>query len=541
VETEPPRLSEAVVAARGQPSDALAYSAALRDTTPEGLRRELKGDLDTIVARALKKNPEERYASVTALADDLRRYLDDEPISARPDTLAYRAVKFVRRRSRPLAAVGAAALLLAGVVAFSAVRLAAERDRARLQAQKASKVSDLLTSLFSGADPFAERPGDATVRGLLDAGAARIDKELDGEPELQAEMLTVIGRIYHRLDLDNKARPLLEKAVASGRRAFGPRHERVAGSLNELGVLLRDNGDLAAGESVLKEALAMRRTVLGSEHPDVAVTLVELSRVYTDQGKDDRAEPLLRESLAIREKALGKDDHETGVSLGDLAHVLRRRGDLDGAESLFRQTLFIFRKTRGEVHPHVATILNNLGLIAADREDYPAAESLFRQSLAISRKTVGERHPSIASTLINLGRPLLEQGKYDEAASVLDEGIRMARASLGDDHALMAFGKIYMARVDLGRRDAAAAEPLLRDALRIRLRILPPDDWRVGVPKSILGQALTELGRFDEARALLMDAQRVLRNIPGAQGLEAKANRARLAELQDASARSKGP
>ena len=98
-----------------------------------------------------------------------------------------------------------------------------------------------------------------------------------------------------------------------------------------------------------------------------------------------------------------------------------------------------------------------------------------------------------------------------------------------------------MARVDLGRRDAAAAVPLLRDALRIRLRIFPADDWRVGVPKSILGQALTELGRYDEARPLLMDAQRALRNIPGAQGLEARANRARLAELQAASARSRDP
>ena len=126
------------------------------------------------------------------------------------------------------------------------MRLAAERDRARLQAQKASKVSDLLTDLFIGADPFANRPGDTSVRGLLDAGAERIEKELDGEPELQAEMLTVIGRIYHRLDLDNRARPLLEKAIASGRRAFGPEHERVARSLNELGVLLRENGKLDA-------------------------------------------------------------------------------------------------------------------------------------------------------------------------------------------------------------------------------------------------------------------------------------------------------
>ncbi len=535
VDTEPRRLSDAVTGARTRKPEALAASAALRSTTPDALAHALKGDLDIIVCRALKKRPEERYASVTAFSDDLKRYLNDEPISARRDTLAYRATKFVRRHPRGVAAAGAVVLLLASLVGFYTKRLAAERDRARLEAQKAAKVSELMTGLLTGADPYETRQGkEPTVRGILDAGAERLEKELAGQPELQAEMLTVMGRVYHRLDLDDKAQKLLEEALAAGRRALGPEHERVAQSLNELGVLLRDKGKIGAARPILEEALAMRRKLLGKEHKDVAVTLVELGRVYSDQGNDQRAEPLIRESLAIRRKVLGEEDHETGVSLSDLAHVLRRKGDLAGAESLFRQALPIFRRTRGENHPHVATILNNLALIAADREDYASAESLFRQSLAMDRKTLGEKHPAVASKLINLSRPLLEQGKYEEAASVLQEGLRIALPSLGADHPLIAFDKIYLARVYLARKDPAAAEPLLRDALRIRQRIFPPDDWRIGVPKSVLGAALTALARYDEAEVLLVDARRVLKDIPGVQGHEAEATRSRLVALYEA-------
>jgi serine/threonine protein kinase/Tfp pilus assembly protein PilF len=534
VETEPRRLSDAVTGARTRKPEALTASAALRGTTPEALARTLKGDLDIIVARALKKRPEERYASVTAFSEDLKRYLNDEPISARRDTLAYRAMKFVRRHPRGVAAAAAVILLLAGLVGFYTKRLAAERDRARLEAQKSAKVSELMTGLLTGADPYETRQGkEPTVRGILDAGAERLEKELAGQPELQAEMLTVMGRVYHRLDLDAKAQKLLEEALATGRRALGPEHERVAQSLNEMGVLLREKGDAAAARPVLEEALAMRRKVLGNDHKDVAVTLVELSRVFRDQGSDERAEPLVRESLAIRRKVLGTDDHETAVSLGDLAHILRNRGDLAGAERLFRQALPIFQKTRGADHPHVAAILNNLALIAADREDYAEAESLFRQSLAMDRKTLGEKHPAVASKLINLSRPLLERGKYEEAASVLQEGFRIAMPSLGGDHPLIAFGKIYLARVYLAQKDPAAAEPLLRDALRIRQRIFPPDDWRIGVPKSVLGAALTALARYDEAELQLLEALRVLKDIPGVQGQEAKATRGRLVAMYE--------
>ncbi len=538
VDTQPQRLSDSVAETRAQPAEIAERNAAMRSTTPDGLRRVLKGDLDRIVAKALKKNPTERYASVTALGDDLTRYLHHEPISARRDSLAYRAAKFTRRHRAGVGAAAVVVLLLAGLVGFYTARLAAERDRARLQAQKAAKVSELLAGLLTGADPYETREAkEPTVRAILDAGAQRIEKELAGQHELQVEMLTVMGRVYQRLGVNDRAQSLLEKALAIGRRSLGPEHERVAQSLNDLGVLLDEKGDYAAAAPMLEQALAMRRKLLGREHKDVAVTLVELGRVYSDEGDERRAEPLFRESLAIRRKVLGEEDHETAVSQNALATIAWHKGDLENAESLFRQSLATFRKTRGPDDPDVSTGLNNLALVLADKRDYVGAESMLRESLAIGRRTLGDEHPAIAAKLNNLSNALRQEGKYDEATSTIREALRIAVPALGNDHPQIATYKITLARLELARKDPEAAEPLLRQAMQIRQHAYPPDDWRVGVPKSLLGETLTALGRYDEAERLLLEAHGVLKDIAGQQGREAAATRARLVALYEASGR----
>src|SRR5882757_5626548 len=184
---------------RGRPAGCAAVSrawshAARRATTPERLRRSLQGDLDTIVAKALKKNPGERYLSVAEFADDLRRFVEHQPISSRPDALSYRATKFARRHRRSLAVAAASAVLVGMTIAFYTVKLAHERDLAARQAAKASKVSELLTEILDGADPF--RTPDAqepTVRRLLDVGAERMARDLADQPEIRAEVSTLIG------------------------------------------------------------------------------------------------------------------------------------------------------------------------------------------------------------------------------------------------------------------------------------------------------------------------------------------------------------
>jgi tetratricopeptide (TPR) repeat protein len=513
VETDPPRLS---------------------DVAPNG--KVYRGDLDNILAKALKKRPEERYASVIAFADDLRRYLRHEPVSARPDTLVYRSAKFLRRHTRGVAAAAAVMVLLAGLIGFYTVRLAAERDRARLEADKSAKMSELLTSLLTGADPFETRDREPTVRNILDAGAERVQKELGDQPELKAEMLTVIGRVYQRLGMLDTAQPLLDQALSIGRRLHTGDTVRLAQTVNELGILIRERGDPKDAIPLLEEALAMRRRLLGNEDKDVAVTLVELGRAFVDAGMNDRAEPLFREALDIRKRIFGEFHRETSTSQSDLGQLLRDRGDIAAAEPLLRQSLETSRTVLGEDHPNVGAGWNNLGLVLLDQGDFAGAEPMFRRALAIRRQNFGERHYSLDNSMGHVATSLREQGKLADAAALFEEALAHARQGPGDIGPAVAKHSFNLARVHLLRRDYVAAEELLRDALRRQQRTMQAGDWRLAATKSALGEALIALGQLDEAEHLLTDAGAILKDVPGRQGREAAATRERLAALAEARA-----
>jgi serine/threonine protein kinase len=497
VDHEPPPVSEAVLG-DGSGAEALDAHAARCGITTARLRRVLRGDLDTIVAKALKKSPAQRYVSVTALADDIRRSLRHEPISARRDTVSYRAARFVRRHVRGVVTSLAILALGVGMTYVHASRLATERDRAQREAAKAVKVSEMLMSLLTSADPYSIRttPGEPTVRALLDGGADRVQKELAGEPDLQAEMLTLMGRTYRRLGMYDKARRLLEQALAGARESLGPGHVRVAHALADLGVVQVDLGDYAAAGRTLEQALDMRRALLGPEHPDVAVTLAELGRVYQDQGMSGRAEALHREALAIREKVLGDQHRETAVSQSDLASVLRLEGDVAGAEALLRLSLETNRKTRGPNHPNTAITTHDLALIAAARGDWATAETRLRAALAVQRQSVGPMHPTVAATLNSLAKAQAALGRPVEALATLDEALTIVGTALGREHQLVGIYALNKARIHLalGQRDEAV--PLLRDGVRIRSRALgvlpmrrrtmPGDDWDVAAARALL-------------------------------------------------------
>jgi serine/threonine protein kinase/Flp pilus assembly protein TadD len=521
LETDPVRPSDGVTDSR---------VAKERGTTPERLRRELRGDLDTIVAKALKKRPEERYASVTALGEDLRRYLAEEPILARPDSLAYRAAKFARRNARSLAAAAAGVLMLAATIAFYGTRLAEERDRVRLEAQKAEQVSNFLIGLLTRTDPFDQGRHESTVEGLLDAGAAQAQRDLTGQPEVQGKLLTVLGRILQRRGAYAQALPLLEQAVAIGRKTLGPGPE-LAQSLHDLGVTEGQGARLDAARITLEEALAMRRKFLGPQHPETAVSESELGRVLADQGRFVEAEIHCRLALAIRRKVLGPRDHETASSMNDLAHLLQHKGDRAEAERLFRATVELNRETRGPKHPDVGTALANLAGTIGERGDYAAAEKMFREALAITGESLGTEHPRYAQRLAGLASVLRLEGKLSEAESRNAQALAISRPALGPDHPTVARHEVGLARIYLDQGRPGAAEPLLLHALEVQRGGAGARDWRLGATESLLGAAYTKLSRFPEAEPHLLRAHEILTVTPGSEGQETREGLDNLARL----------
>ena len=550
LETDPERPSDVAVEPRSGPSglsglsgspsspvSTAAERAARRSATPERLRRELRGDLDTIVGKALRKRPEERYASVTAFAEDLRRYLTEEPIHARPDSWTYWTGKFMRRNTRSLVTVATAVLALIAVVAFYGSRLADERDRERRAAQKAAQVSEFLTSLLTNADPFEVKgQPEPTVRSLLDLGTIRVRKDLAGQPELRREMLALLGRIYERRGAYERALPLLEEAAALGR-TLGPSRE-LAQSLNDLGVAQGKKAQWGAARATLAAALAMRRQVLGEKHPEVAVTESELGRVLFDQGRLGEAEAHFRAALAIRRKALGPVDHETAVSMSDLGLLLRDKGDRAGAEALFRETLAVTRKSRGPQHPDVAAALGNLALVVNEGGDHAAAVAMFREAVAIGQTSLGKDHPDNAQRLANLAGALRAEGRLAEAETRSGEALALSRSALGPEHPAVSRQEVGLARIYLDQGRLAAAERILHHALAIQQRSYAAGDWRLGITESLLGATCTRLSRFVEAEEHLLRALALLPPLtPGVEGpksRETRANRERLVALYEA-------
>jgi eukaryotic-like serine/threonine-protein kinase len=522
------RLSSAV-RPRANDDDVDARAAA-RGATPERLHRVLRGDLETILGKALKRNPAERYASVGAFADDLQRYLEQLPIAARGDAFGYRADKFVRRHYSALIAAGLVIGLIGSLVVFYTVRVSAERDRARQEAARSTKVSDVLIGLLTSADPYrTPDPTDPDAQSPLDLAVQRIDHEMTGEPELQARMLTMIGRTYERMGFHAKALPLLERALTLGRAVPGSGNATLAQSLNDLGVVYREAGNLIAAEPLLRESLAMRRQLLGPEHKDVAVTLIELARVLNETGRTDEAEPAIRESLAIRRKVFGEEHRETATSKSELGRLLMQRGDLAGADPFLRQNVATTVHVLGPDHPNSAAAKGTLAQLLLLEGDVPAADALLRESSDVYRRVFGPNGLEYAQSLNALALAEEWQGRLASAQSLIEDALRVSQPQLGIDHPRVLGFIANLARVRIARGDGAATESSLRSALIEREKLYPPGDWRIAQTQSLLGAALAAQKRYAEAEPLMIAADRALKPVPGVQERERAANRARLA------------
>jgi tetratricopeptide (TPR) repeat protein len=501
-------------------------AADRRRCTPGWLVTELRGDLDRIVLKCLEKDRERRYETTEDLARDIQRYLRNEPVLARRATPGYRAAKFVRRNRRGVIAGALAITFLTGLGVFHTHRLAVERDRARLEAQKAAKVSELLTDIVTTTDPYRT----PTSQDILDAMSSRVRQELAGQSDVQAELLTVIGKSHLRRGELHKAEPLLTEALAAAR-TIGRPNLRLALTLSALGMLRFDLGHSAEAIPLLEEALALRRQLHGTDHNEVAISLVELGRVQSTLERLDLAEPLFREALAIRRKVLGEVHRETAVSLGDLAVLLWSKGELEAALPVFRQSLEVHQKTVGPEHPNVGQSFANLAQLKVDQGELAEAERLLRDAVVIFERSFGARHWRTARLQGNLADVWRRQGRLEEATMTLDHAMIVTRESLGANRPQVALLAIDRARVHLDRGESGAAEPLLRDALRVLQPTYVAEGWRIASIKSLLGRALLGMARIDEAKLLLADASHNLPNLPGPQGRETAPTRELLATL----------
>ncbi len=525
----------------------------------ERLSRQLAGDLDNIVLKALRKEPTRRYGSVEQLAEDVRRFLSGRPVLARPGTLGYRTSKFLRRHRA--GAMVAAAILLSvfgfGVaMAALATRLYQEREHAEQQSRRAEQVTAFLTEIFEVSDPLKKAGETITARELLDRGAAKIAVQLRDQPETQATMTMTMGSIYRRLALYDRAIPLLESALNIRRRLHseqredvakvldelgtarlelgdteasaaaygeslairqhlvGPEHLTVATSLNYLANVHCANGEYTAAESLYRQALELRRRLLGEEHEDVATSLNNLANAVWLRGESEQAEKLHREALRIRKKLLGDDHIDVSESENNLAVILLQKRDLAPAHELFEAALARRRAHYGDEHPVVVQTLGNLAIVLHEMGQTAAAERLYRQVLAYSRKTFGDRHLAVARAANNLASLLKDRQAWQESERLYEEAIAILRETPGPRQ-ILATTLLALADLELKRGNSTAAELRARQALELFRQVHPARHWQIAAAESLLAGSLIGLGQFGHAEALLLHSQPILAATPG--------------------------
>ena len=432
-EQDPPRPSARLETLR----DRSGETAQRRRTEPGALRRQLLGDLDWITMRALEKDRSRRYGSPSELADDIGRHLRHEPVLAHAPSASYRARKFVRRhRLGVAAAVVMAAGLAAGLVgsAVGLVRARRAESLALREAQAKGQVADFLKNLFKVSNPGESRGNTITARELLDKAAGTIDAQLSGQPEVQAELASIMGEVYGNLGLDDSAEALLSRALDVRKRALGPAHPETIASMNNLAVTLARAGRFPEAERLLHETIALRRRVVGPEHPDTLASMKNLVSVYNAQRRGLEAEKLALETLEIDRRVLGPEHPETLKLMANLGNIYNALGRFADAERYDRETLEVWKRVLGPDHPNTLTLTANLATVYEHMGRYADAERLRLEALAIEKRVLGPEHPDTLMCMDGLAGVYLSQGRHAEAERLYVETLALKKRVLGPGH-----------------------------------------------------------------------------------------------------------
>jgi eukaryotic-like serine/threonine-protein kinase len=482
-----------------------AERASHRGTSPERLAGALRGDLEQVVSKAVRPEPEERYPSAGDLAADVRRYLQGRPVLAHPESVLYRARKFAGRNRWGVLAGSALTLLLLGygvTLVVQTRRVAAERDRAEQEARKAAEVTEFMVDLFHAADP--DRPGgpEVTVQELLREGARQLREEAVAEPAVRAAMLTAIGRSFSQLGYYQDAEEQLQHAVRAHREDPDAEPGAHATTLSLLAQVV-GHRDRDSSLVLFEEARQAAERTLGSEHPVLAGILTEssialavlnpvdpdvearraravaiLRAVTTDvrgelanaltiwaRGKPPtEAIPLMQEALELR-RAIHPERHSAvAASLSDLGLVMESMDPL-AADSLLAQAVAILQAIHGRRAAMLLTTMNNLAALRRDRGDFAGAEPLYREVLAIRRELYPEQRVAEAYSLYGLGLVLAETGRAPEGEARLEEALGVLEQETANPELLpLVRAAIGHARARQGR--FAAAESVLVPAWR---------------------------------------------------------------------------
>ena len=506
-EEEPPRPSMRVSADRAR----LKATAETRKAEPKQLVRLLRGDLDWITMKALEKDLGRRYATASELSADIGGHLSHEPVLARPASATYRARKYVRRHPLGVTVAAGLVLLLAGFAvtqSFQLRRITRERDRA-------NRVIGFMEGMFKVLDPSEARGSSITAREILDTASNNIDVGLAQDPELQAEMMYVMGDVYKGLGLFPRAQLLFERSTDIRRRVLGPENGETLRSMDGLAWILNQEGHAAEAEKLQRETVATRRRVFGEENLDTLKSTSNLAWTLDREGHYAEAEKLDRKVLAIRRRVVKTEDRDTLATMNNLAATLGHEGHYAEAERLKRAILDIRQRTLGPDHPDTLTSMNNLAFTLQQEGHYAEAEKLQRETLNVQRRILGPEHPDTLRSMNNLANTLVHESHVADGVQLQREALSTKQRVLGPEHQDTLWAMNELALGLQGEGQYSEAEKLQQQTLKIQRRVLGPERPNTLSTMASLAATLNKEGRYSEAEDLQRQTVEAMRRVLG--------------------------
>jgi len=438
-----------------------------RDGRPDRLRRRLRGDVDTIVLKALQKEPDRRYASVEQFGEDIRRHLAGEPIAARPATAGYRANKFIRRHKLGVSAAAIVTFsLVAGIIATTIQTLEAKR-----QLLRAEQLNSILRDLFKGSEPDGdaprsqERPQEVLDR-VLRNGMNEV-QSLEGDPELQARLQNTLGVVNYHLGRMEEARQLQQSALDT------------------------------------------RLAVLGENDPHTIISMINLAEVLVQLGQWKEAETLLRRALDLAGASDNLNPRDRLAAQYNLARVLRKLNQFDDADRYFRDAL-VAAAALGERDPATLAVMNSYGGCLREQNRLPEAEQMLSRAVQLRSEVLGQDHAATLSSLSNLAWVRNAMGKRDEALASYRALYESSIRALGpDDAKTLAFANNY-AFCLMRAGQLEQAETIFRTVVQSAADAYPEKHINRALYAGNLGECLVKLGHCDEAEQHLLLAYRAL-------------------------------
>jgi eukaryotic-like serine/threonine-protein kinase len=429
-----PRSVSGVFEASMLETDPAPPSAATADVSR---RRMVRGDLDTIVLKALKKRPVERYATVNALGEDLQRWLDGRPVIARPDSTRYRLSKFLRRHAIAVGAITAVVASLAafGIVSARQARVLAEQRRvAQIERDTSDQVVRVLIDLFQTTNPSIHPDGDRMPVGEFLAGAQERSLELlRATPAVRARLQQVFGLIRQTRGQYREARAVLDAALAEQERILGADHPDTLESLEAVAELAAALGETERARALLEESLRRHTRVFGDAHERTSRVLHALAPVVAVTDLDEGGRLLMR-AVDIRRATLRPDDPLRAEALGSLGGYYTRRREYQRAKGAYEEALAVFPTAQARRHPRAITILNDFANLFSVLGRYAEAEALQREAIDVGRQVLGPDTASVANLLNSLGVTQCNLGRPEEAERSFRAAYDSHRSLMGERH-----------------------------------------------------------------------------------------------------------